>query len=65
MIDIDNLPEDREEKAKEFLGVWHQKKESYEYDEVATLLSAYESLIRIQTTTEQINKFYSNEESKV
>ncbi len=65
MIDIDNLPEDRDEKAKEFLGIWREKKESYEYDEVATLLSAYESLIRIQTTTEQINKFYSNEESKV
>jgi|14_taG_2_1085336.scaffolds.fasta_scaffold02664_5 hypothetical protein len=59
MIDIDTLPEDREEKAKEFLGVWHQKKESYEYDEVATLLSTYESLIRIQTTTERINQIIS------
>lgn len=65
MIDIDNLPEDRDEKAKEFLGIWREKKESYGYNEVVTLLTTYESLIRIQTTTEQINKFYSNEEGKV
>ena len=56
MIDIDNLPEDREEKAKEFLGIRREKKEFYGYDEVVTLLSTYESLIRIQTTTERINQ---------
>ena len=65
MIDIDSLPEDRDEKAKEFLGIWREKKVSYGYNEVVTLLTTYESLIRIQTTTEQINKFYSNEEGKV
>ena len=56
MIDIDSLPEDRDEKAKEFLGIWREKKEFYGYDEVVTLLSTYESLIRIQTTTERINQ---------